>query len=240
MSRPIFAHMVVRNEAGRYLQAVLRALAGGGVTHVHVYDDASTDHTVALAEAEGAVVTKGGADFLEHEGRCRFVAWLAFELAMAPEAGDWVLAVDADEILVTTDLAAEVEAAVAARPGVVSLEVPIPEVFDLDDGVPLIRTDGFWATLAQPRLFRYAPGGTFRDAPLACGSVPTYAARASARARDVQLLHLGYLDPADRTAKFNRYYGKAGHSMAHISSIVLPGRRKRWFGPHPPIWRGER
>lgn len=247
MSRRMFAHMVTRNEAGRYLQAALRALRPH-VDAVHVHDDGSEDDSAALAAAEGAAVTRRpplSPSFAESEGRFRQHAWDAFADELGPCPGDWVLCLDADEVLVAPDgLWPAVDAPLGHEtPRHTAVQVPIPEVFGFDYGWPLVRVDGFWGGLAAPRLFAYQPRGTFRAQKLACGSVPTYVPEGAVWAHGflgVQLLHMGYADPGDRAAKHVRYSGQPGHATAHVNSILTTPTLKHWEGPTVEVWRGRR
>lgn len=239
-----FAHMVVRDEADRYLQAVLTAVKPH-VDVIHVHDDQSTDTTIALASAAGAVCTARAPDetsFAADEGEFRQMAWEAFQTACKPTVGDWVLALDADEILVGGD---RLDTAIAAAEAVsaIAVRLHIPEVFRLDDdGEAFIRTDGFWQGLAAPRLFTYLPDGLIRQDTMACGSCPTYVAEGlvltNTDALGVELAHLGYANPADRLEKFQRYYNRSGHSMAHVASILIPPTLEPYR--HLDAWRGTR
>jgi hypothetical protein len=232
--------MVTRNEAARYLQSVLRALSPW-VDVMHVHDDRSDDDTVGLALAEGAACTRrdpDAASFATSEGVFRQDAWRAFEVACAPEPDDWVLAIDADELLVVEEAPPRY---VAANAGAGSVVLPIPEVFRLDsDGTAHVRTDALWSGLRAPRLFVYQAGATFPAVPLACGSWPTYvSSRPQSTANEgIALAHLGYADRDDRLDKFRRYYNRPGHSAAHIASILTPPRLE----PYRPLtaWRGVR
>lgn len=242
MSRRLLAHMVVRNEADRYLDCVLTALSPY-VHEIHVYDDLSTDASPQIAGAFGARVTRrlpSVPAFLTHEGEFRQAAWRAFEEELRPCSDDWVLCLDADEVLVAPDgLLPAIEAAGPCS----SVVVPIPEVFgQADSGEVLVRVDGFWAGLEQPRLIRYRDGGTFRNAAMGCGSTPSYSSVdvQSMENAGVQLLHLGYLDPLDRIDKHNRYAGRTGHSAAHISSILSSPALTPWQGGPVDIWKGRR
>jgi glycosyltransferase involved in cell wall biosynthesis len=242
MSRRLIAHMVTRNEAGRYLDCVLAALQPH-VDDIHVYDDLSTDDTPLLAASHGAWVTRRPPivpSFLVHEGAFRQAAWQAMEHAVLPCPGDWVLCIDADEVLVAPD---GLVPAIDAAGGCASVVLPIPEVYSLGDGGQvLIRTDGFWAGLEAPRLLAYQGGGLFRSAPLACGATPTYPYDhvQSRLNQGAQLLHLGYLDPLDRIDKHNRYAGRTGHSAAHVGSILGRPTLVAWSGPAVDVWRGRR
>lgn len=242
MSRRLLAHMVVRNEASRYLDCVLSALRPH-VQAIHVYDDLSTDATPVLAAAYGARVSRrlpSVPTFLAHEGEFRQAAWHTFEEELRPCSEDWVLCLDADEVLVAPD---GLGAAIGAAGLCPSVSVPIPEVFgQAEGGGVLIRVDGFWAGLEQPRLLRYREGGAFRNAAMGCGSTPSYPGVdvRSMVSAGMQLLHVGYLDPLDRIDKHNRYAGRSGHSAAHISSILTKPTLEPWTGPPVDIWRGRR
>lgn len=87
------AVLIVRNEAA-VLPRCLASLAF--VDEIVVIDDASTDDTVAIAEAHGARVF--------HRRLDRFDTQRNFGIAQA--TGDWILSIDADE-QVTAALAAE-------------------------------------------------------------------------------------------------------------------------------------
>jgi hypothetical protein len=84
------AALIVKNEQD-CLPACLASLQGV-VDEVVVYDTGSTDDTVAIAEASGATVVRGGwpGDFATARNR-------ALEMA----TGTWVISVDADEVLHT-------------------------------------------------------------------------------------------------------------------------------------------
>lgn len=248
MSRRLLAHMVTRNEAHRYLDCVLSTLSPY-VHEIHVYDDLSTDSTPQLAADYGGRVTRRPPNvptFLAHEGQFRQAAWHAFEEEMRPGPEDWVLCLDADELLVAPDgLLAAIDAAGACS----SVVIPIPEVFGhsapatvLTPETVLVRVDGFWAGLEQARLLRFRQGGVFTNAVMGCGSTPSYASVevSSTANAGVQLLHLGYLDPLDRIDKHNRYAGRTGHSAAHVASILTPPTLTPWAGSPVKIWKGRR
>lgn len=250
MSRRVIAHMVVRNEAQRYLEVVLHALVPL-VEAIHVYDDLSSDDTVALALDNGARVTRRPPlvpSWAVDEGGFRQGAWRAMEEEMRPCPGDWILAIDADEILVASvPLAWAIDAAEAA--GACAVVIPIPEVFELipaahhfGHALPMVRVDGFWKDLSAPRLVAYQEGGTFKRQRLACGSVPQYALSGQhlTGALDIELLHLGYATLEDRWDKYRRYAGAPGHNPAHIESILKTPWLVPWHGGTMAVWRGRR
>lgn len=241
----LLAHLVARNEGARYLDAVLSALP---TPYAHLYDDRSTDDTVGIAQRYGVVVGSreaGEPTFLEDEGAFRQAAWDSFESWLMPQAGDWVLAIDCDEMLVADgDVAASLDEAigVAERIDAVGVDLPIPEVWEFINGEPWQRLDGYWAMLSAPRLFAYRPGGRFAGRAMACGSVPTYVTmgQVSSNACGLALAHLGYVDPQDRIEKYNRYNGVAGHGSAHVASIRSAAQLGSVTWSLPPVWRGSR
>lgn len=217
--------MPVYNEADRYLEDVLRHWTDIlGKENVFVYDDRSEDKSFEIVSDMGIVgITREPEvpSFTQHEGGFRQWGWSMFETLMKPERGDWVLAQDADEKLYGTEYLPRL------------LQMPVDVL-----GVRFLhmwdrahyRIDKAWAPNISSRLFRYLPGGAFSSRRLACGSEPDYV-QASVRAGRVQwqtplvMQHLGYMDDADKQAKYVRYStldkGEF-HSNAHIESIIDP------------------
>ncbi len=257
MRSRLLAYMVTKDESDRYLQACL-AWATQFTDAISVYDDCSDDETPEMAAAYGAYVQvrpEGAPSFLEHEGAFRQRAWRWFEESLQPEPGDMILALDADELLVADDGVRDTVESAFARAdaaGSLAVMVPVPEVFDaehMDDTEPYtrprVRTDGFWGKIAGTRLFRYQPGGTFRNKSMGSGAEPTYVVESAGRAPrepGLSLLHLGYMDWRDRAAKHKRYTELLdhGHSNAHVQSIITPPTLEPWTGPWPEVWRGKR
>ncbi|MFY9907605.1 MAG: glycosyltransferase family 2 protein [Terriglobales bacterium] len=98
---PISVIVPVRNEA-RNLPRCLEALAGVG--EVYVIDSQSSDDTIAIAEAHGANVIQ----FHYEGGWPKKRQWAMDTL---PLAYDWILLLDADEVL-TPDLVKEIQRAI--------------------------------------------------------------------------------------------------------------------------------
>lgn len=238
----VIAHLVARNEADRYLASALACIP---TDLIHLYDDCSTDDTVAVAEARGAVVRSrpaGVPSFLEHEGAFRQAAWDSMVATMDPHVGDWVLALDCDELVVADhgDVAGAVQKAIGAAQegGALGVRLPIPEIWDLDE--PRLRLDGFWARLSAPRLFAYWPGGRFRPEAMGCGSTPSYVTEGylSPHTYGLAIAHLGYAHADDRSAKYRRYAGRPGHNPVHIDSIRTPARLGQVAFELPVVKRG--
>ncbi len=99
---PVSVIVPVRNEA-RNLPRCLEALASAG--EVYVIDSGSTDETVRIAESYGAKVVQ----FHYRGGWPKKRQWAMDTL---PLAYDWILLLDADEVL-TPELAAEIRSAIA-------------------------------------------------------------------------------------------------------------------------------
>jgi glycosyltransferase involved in cell wall biosynthesis len=140
MSLPISVLIAVRNEE-RNLPRCLQALRGVG--EVYVIDSQSTDRTVEIAQAQGAKVIQ----FHYHGGWPKKRQWA---LDTLPLAYDWVLLLDADEI-VTPELATEIEAAVT-NPEISGYYICLQMVFL---GRPLRRGDASFSKLS---LFRRGQG----------------------------------------------------------------------------------
>ena len=227
----IFALMVTRNEADRYLRRALSALHPA-VDGIFVYDDQSTDDTIDVARHYGAWTATRPDNvprFLDHEGRFRQAAWEKFCETAVPEVGDWVLAVDADELVVADGNAKDILASATDHLG--AWNIRIPETFDIRDGVPYVRTDGYWGSIMGTRFFAYQPNGTFADRPMASGSEPTFVPPVRRVLERFWLLHLGYAKAEDRVAKHQRYSTRTGHGDSHVASIIRPPTLRRWDGP---------
>jgi hypothetical protein len=224
------------------------------VDKAYFYDDNSDDDSLDIVDAIGNTMWSSrsdGTSFLEHEGKFRQAMWSAFEGCCFPKSGDWVLAIDADELLSSTGtnccLRCELDKVIelAEKQGAKSVLLPVPEVFALDDdGTPLVRKDGLWGTIAGTRLFRYEKNGVYRDKAMGCGAEPTYVAQSkiSRQSLGLHLMHFGYADKADQLAKFTRYTSlqSHGHLDAHVTSIVTTPTLERWVGPKVALKRGSK
>lgn len=233
--------MVVRDEAHRYLDSVLAWLVRNVTPYVAVYDDGSSDDTVAMARDYGCIVgvRTGIPAFLEDESMVREAAWRHLETVLKPQPGEWVLAIDADEFLVAdTGTEADAILAVLARADSEQADAvmtPRHEVFGFDDEfTPMVRTDGWWASIVDHRLVRWTAGGSFNRQALAGGSLPNYVRR-SVVDRRLAILHVGYARAADRRDRHARYLGRDGHGRDHIDSILTPPTLQRWAGRVPIV-----
>lgn len=231
MSRRVIGHMVIRNELGRYLAQSLPRFIKQCDTVV-VYDDRSHDGSLAYVRSLGVAATERAVwepSFAENEGEFRSCAWDFMTEVAQPNEADWIICLDADEFLVGQNL--DLHHLVARVPtDLVTFNVA--EVFDFDhDGVPLIRTDGYWGAITAHRLCRWRDlDHHFEPSPIGGGSLPSRWMVNSCLVDDPQILHYGYATRNDRTEKHHRYDDVAGHNPTHIQSILTRPCLQRWEG----------
>jgi hypothetical protein len=215
-----------------------------------IYDDRSDDGTFEILQSLGMAVhqrSEHAPSFMEHEGRFRQEAWDAFAREFKPTSDDWILAVDADEFLVLarSDATAPpfrylealrrtlVNFVSQSSPWTRGLGFPVKEAWELN---PLmVRTDGFWGSGVSARLARWSDTAKINNLSLGCGSVPSDALSVHRVHPTLELLHLGYADPLDREAKFERYWNKPGHNPRHIASIKAPYPDLSELRVHPMV-----
>lgn len=232
----IITTMVVKNEADRYLNACL-VWAKTFSDVITVYDDQSTDDTVDVCIARGALAAvrpDGVPSFLEHEGRFREEGWRWMERAAEPEEGDWIFSLDADELLVDPrgelrGILDDIQAAASFSADTIAYS--IPEIFAEAGNLLYRRVDGYWGSISGARLTAWKPGAKFADRRMASGSLPVGGPQFLSPS--ASLLHLGYLGALDKRAKHDRYVSLPGHSSEHVRSILAPGRLEAWDGPLP-------
>lgn len=244
----IIGHMVTRNEMDRWLTSALPWLMEICDGNVAIYDDRSDDAIEAYADKLGTSFLRRPStmpSFRNNEGDFRWAGWMAMERAHRPRQGDWVLAVDADELLVTNQAgcgADEVRLLLADAIGEAeeydrsSISFEVAEVFGFDDmGWPLVRTDGYWGGITACRLAKWQPQGVFASRKEGGGSLPSAWPRAIDTHKHLELLHLGYARPEDRIAKHARYRNGTGHNPRHVASILGRPDLSYWVGMRPPL-----
>lgn len=223
MTGSVVAHIVTRNEADRYLHRCIQTLWDAEVIGVAVYDDRSTDDTTKIAAELGADVAVRPVDapsFADDERAFRADGWRWMLQRWTP---DWVLAIDADELLIGGAGGLRAATATVDYPTIddrVAKELRIHEVWGFTpDGRPQVRVDGGWGTITGIRL---VPGAGIDPTFPPRGSVPGQARVAATM--DVSIAHLGYVRPEDRKTKYDRYRGHASHSARHVESIITEPR----------------
>lgn len=238
----VIGHMVTRNELDRYLPTTIEWLRELTRDDVLVYDDSSTDDTYGYLQRLGVPVVQrapGDPSFAENEGVFRMMAWREMEAAAKPTERDWILCIDADELLLGTTESSDARALLlqevrfATSAGVNAVTFDVAEAFALVGNRPEIRTDGFWGQIRACRLVRWRNQGRFapRDA---CGSVPAPWTSQDWVSLDLALLHLGYASQADRLAKYDRYIVGSGHNRQHVQSIMTSPMLAPWTGQRMP------
>lgn len=211
----IFSYMIVKNEADRYLERSLTSLQSQ-VDGLFVLDDGSADGTAEILDHMKIPYRFNNREsFLEDESKCRQNAWLCMEKELLPRLGDWILTLDADEILRSRRPLKEI-VRLSERDNHDGLILPVREMWQEDQ----MRIDGFWGTVTALRLAQWRPNGTFKAEQMGGGSLPTYVSNRGFTS-DAEILHYGYTKVEDRTTKHDRYKSKPGrHNKKHIDSIL--------------------
>jgi glycosyltransferase involved in cell wall biosynthesis len=215
----LIAQMVGRNESKRFLEPVLKRLSKQ-VDKIIFTDDCSDDNTAEIASKYCEVFVNEKPLFVEHEGQLRANAW--GNLEKFATLGDWILAIDCDEMLYHVNEQGIKEVLSASPYDVVN--VKFYHMWNKDQ----YRVDKLWAPNSSMRVFRYKEGGGFLDKKLACGSEPSYVIdwmrqRNYWKDSGLVMQHLGYMKDKDKKAKFDRYSKLDGgqyHNIDHINSIM--------------------
>lgn len=230
----LIGHMVGRNEADRYLVPVLNRLATF-VDEIVFVDDASEDNTYQIAQRFGANVyhvdSSLGPNWERSEGAFREFAWQKC-LESHAKIGDWILAIDCDELLYGIEHLPDL----MRNPNYDVLGITFYHMWTPTQ----YRVDKAWKPTLSSRLFKYFPGGHYRQRDLACGAEPTYvqdliqAGRFNAHT-GLRMKHLGYEDDAAKKAKYDRYMRLDNgqyHAIQHLESIL---------DPHPELveWKDD-
>jgi glycosyltransferase involved in cell wall biosynthesis len=160
----IIAQMVGKNESDRFLEPVLERLSMQ-VDKIVFTDDCSTDNTIEVASRYAEVFSTNKSMFTESEGNLRSTAWKNLE-KFATE-GDWIVAIDCDELLFHENDMELVH--VLSRSPYDVVNVRFYHMWNETQ----YRVDKLWTPSDSSRIFRYKEGGTFFDKKLACGSEPT-------------------------------------------------------------------
>lgn len=229
MSRPsVVLSLVVRDEAGRYLSAMLERtlpLVDAAV----VIDDASEDATPDLCEealkrhGKGGRVMRLKTSLFHREHELRLLAWNA-ALELRPT---WLLILDADELLE--------EKSLKVLPLLLKLDTADAVTFRFFDmwDERCYRDDDLWTIHRRdiPRLTRVedqAPAERWFQKDQHCGAWPPGFIESRRRwlRSGLRIQHLGWSREPDRKAKYERYMrldpeGKHG-SLPQYRSILDP------------------
>jgi glycosyltransferase involved in cell wall biosynthesis len=215
----IIAQMVGRNESKRFLEKVLKRLSTQ-VDKIVFTDDCSDDNTPEIAAKYCEVFQNKEPMFVQHEGKLRATAW--GNLEKFANLGDWILAIDCDEMLYHVQ-DRDLSSVLKSSPNDV-VSIKFYHMWNQNQ----YRVDKLWAPTASSRLFRFKENGGFLNRKLACGSEPSYVSdwvkqRNFWQGSGLVMQHLGYQKDSDKKAKFERYStldkGEF-HNINHINSIM--------------------
>lgn len=194
--------MLVRNEAGRYLEKVLRH-ATQFIDKAVILDDASEDNTVEICRQALAgiplIMVSNNQPLFNNEIVLRKQLW---ELAISSDP-DWILILDADEIF--EEKAPDVLRELAQRPNMFSHSFRLYDMWT----ETAYREDPYWMAhnCYRPFMVKYVPGFNYvwRDSPQHCGRFPQNVYELTGDISDLRLKHLGWIRPKDRLEKYKRY-----------------------------------
>jgi glycosyltransferase involved in cell wall biosynthesis len=217
----LIANMVGRNEEDRFLEDVLQHLYN--IVDLIVFtDDCSTDGTMEIAAKYAETFQTPEPLFSVDEGRLRALAWNNLQ-KYARSDRDWILAIDCDEKLFSTEPSFSLKSVFEQD----AYDVVNIRFFHMWNEKQY-RVDKLWAPNNSSRLFRFFDGGQYAERKLACGSEPTYVNTLIRRGRYLKnsplvMQHLGYVRDEDKRMKYERYMKLDGgdfHQKSHIESIV--------------------
>jgi len=213
----IIANMIGRDEVGRYLEKVLTELQVH-VDEIVFTDDGSKDNTFVLAKHLGCdVIRLDDSIFETNESLLREISW--DHLRSVADEGDWIISIDADEILFPPAPIRELLLNT-------NKSVVMAEFYHMWNQTHY-RVDKAWKPDCQPRIFKFYREGHIMKRSLACGQYPTYVKQMirDGKTEDlgIKMQHWGYARDEDKVAKFDKYMridGGKFHSLSHLESIV--------------------
>lgn len=220
----IIAQMVGRNESSKYLKEVLERLKQQ-VDKIVFTDDCSEDDTAEIAALYAHVYVNEEPLFTVNEGALRAKAWSNLE--QHAKEGDWIIAIDCDEMLYDAkDINTVSVKHILDQSPYDVVNVRFYHMWNENQ----YRVDKLWAPNNSSRIFRFKNGGKFLDRKLACGSEPTYVVEDIRRRNywvhsGLVMQHLGYTKDIDKQLKHTRYMNLDKgefHNIKHIESIVDP------------------
>lgn len=215
--------MVVRNEAGNYLERVLEH-AGRYIDQAVILDDASEDDTVALCKKNleniPLYIESNQETRFHEENNLRKQLW---EMTTAANP-DWILCLDGDEIF--EDRMIDIVHLLMDQPSFDFYQFPL---YDMWDELHY-REDEYWYAHRnfRPLLVRYQPNFEYKwnEIPQHCGRFPNNINFLRGCQCTVRLKHYGWAKESIRKQKYKRYLtldpeGKYGN-MNQYRSILDP------------------
>jgi glycosyltransferase involved in cell wall biosynthesis len=193
----------IKNEGEHIREVLTQALRL--CRRAFVFDDHSTDDTVAISQSFGDAVTLFRSPF-EGLDEARDKNFLLEKIAH--HNPEWVLWIDGDEVLENTG-PGRIRAAVAQAPRAAAWYLKVAYLWDDPQQV---RIDGLFGNFRRLSLFRYRgqPSGRLRfratgnGGNFHCGNVPDGLV-GEHRDLDIRLKHYGYLTKEQRVRKYDFY-----------------------------------
>lgn len=232
------ASLIVHNEMGRYLESCLESLRSF-CDEVRIYDDGSTDALSSWRSFDNVMIKRSGErTFFDHEGKARQAA-LNWALEGDPTH---ILSIDADEFV--SD-GVQLRRAIERSPAQV-MSLCMKEIWMADPEGLWVRQDGGWAEHEVGICYLVDRARLNEDVwkipnkALACGRVPEIVRRRGrARCSDVDILHFGWANQAEREARHHRYVVADGgkfHAGSHLDSIMWTDGRVKLERRPWPVW----
>lgn len=222
--------MPVYNEAGRYLEQVLRHLTRF-VDRIVVLDDASTDRSGEICRSVERVLYYRESErlFDRDEPLLRTRLW-QYAAALHPQ---WILAIDADEMF---EERAEVEFRSLLRQH--DFDAVDFRLFDFWNDLQY-RVDGGWNPWVKQHRMLVKYDSTrptrWRETGPHCGRFPLeYYKLPYAFQSDFRVKHFGWMTPADRQRK-SKFYLDQNPGDRHARSILSKEIRLEDWVPCKPL-----
>ncbi len=151
-----------------------------------------------------------------------------FNRCVVPEDPDWVICVDADEVLdkrFTREKAEEL-----AQRGEIAYEFYCVQLWNDEKHM---RIDGLWGNFYNVRYFKLVKGAKagYKQTPLHCGLAPVYAYRWRTPC-EFFFKHYGYIKEEDRkkkVARYNKYDPNAAYKSSEYYDSILDKGKIREF-----------
>lgn len=231
----IIAYIIVgTGEADRYLPKVLERTEPL-VDKIVIACNARDEKTRKLVSKYEAY------DFSDYEWgkKQHIIKEKFFRKAIAPKKPDWIICLDADEILdyrITRETLEEL-----ASRGEIAYTFYCYHMWGKDKA----RVDGAWGEFRNVRYFKFVDTDwSFQNTPLHCGLAPVYAYKWSADA-EYCFYHYGYFNEQDRSEKVKRYqkydpqmiYRSAGYykSILEEPTLIKPKVEKLKYNSRKPL-----
>ena len=195
--------MLVRNEAGRHMEKVLKQTTEY-IDHAVILDDASEDNTVELCQEilKGIPLTlhSNKEPLFHNEILLRRQLW---EMAVKTHP-EWIIILDADELF-EENVSEKLQELLSHSSQVDYLSF---RLFDMWTETQY-RDDPLWQAHKwyRPFIVRNIPGfqAQWQETPQHCGRFPKNIIDLRGGTSLLRIKHLGWIRPQDRLAKYHRY-----------------------------------